>query len=165
MPEQKNWGLKEAIEAPGFEMTISKVDESPQLLVNESGYSAGSGYEEFTEKKPDDGGKFVILRTKVENKSTESMDLTCSFPIDIKVFNDDGQEFDPVDELYTLKNNPECNDQLQPGFADEITYAFMVPESSEIIGALVDVGVLADEQSDAQIVALDDAYKGQLTYG
>jgi len=163
-PEPVNFGVGEPVTAPGFVMTIKKVDESPQILVNETDYISGSPNARFTPRKPDDGGKFVILRTRIENKAQESFDLTCAFPIDIKVFNTESQQYDPIENLYEIKGNPECNDQLQPGFKDRMTYAFMVPETAKIVGALVDVGAVGNIESDPQIVALDESYKGTLSF-
>jgi hypothetical protein len=145
-------------------MTIKKFRKAATLEVNKSNYQSGSGYETWTQQKPARGGTFVVLDTTVRNNSTESMDLTCSFPIDIRVFNTASQEFDPVESLYEMRGNPECNAQLQPGFTSTITYAFMVPKTSKIIGAVVDVGLLGNEVSDPQVVALDPAYDGTLTY-
>ncbi len=62
------------------------------------------------------------------------MDLTCSLPIMAKVVDAQGREFDTVESLYELRGNPECNDQLQPGFSSEMTYAFLVPEGADIRG-------------------------------
>nr|WP_253945543.1 DUF4352 domain-containing protein [Nocardioides sp. zg-DK7169] len=146
-------------------MTIRNVRKAETLEVNQSGYQSGSGYETWTQQKPARGGTFVVLDTVIKNNSTESMDLTCSFPIDIKVFNEDFQEYDPVQSLHEMRDNPECNAQLQPGFTSEMTYAFMVPKKANIIGALVDVGLLGNEVSDPQLVALDPAYDGTLTIG
>lgn len=162
-PEPVNFGIGEPIPAPGFVMTIKKVDESPQILVNETDYIAGSPNARYTPRKPDAGGKFVILRTRIENKAQESFDLTCSFPIDIKVFNTESQQYDPIDNLYEIKGNPECNSQLQPGFKSKMTYAFMVPNEAKIVGALVDIGAVGTIESDPQIVALDESYKGTLS--
>lgn len=163
-PPIDNYGVGDKIKAPGFVMTIKKVDRAETLEVNKSNYESGSGYETWTQQKPAPGGTFVVLDTTVKNNSTESMDLTCSFPIDIRVFNTKSQEYDPVQNLYELRDNPMCNAQLQPGFTSSIRYPFMVPKQSKIIGAIVDVGVLGKEKPDAQVVALDPAYDGTLTY-
>lgn len=124
----------EAVDHAGARLTVNSAEDSDTLSRNDSNYRQGSGYESYTEVPADDGGRFIVLEATVENIGKESMDLTCSWPINIKVVDMDGREFDTVDNLYELKNNPECNAQLQPGFSDEITYAFMVPEESEIIG-------------------------------
>ena len=163
-PTIDNYGIGEPVKAPGFVMTIKDVRGADTLEVNQSSYESGSGYETWTQKKPARGGSFMVLDTAIKNTATESMDLTCSFPIDIRVFNTDSQEYDPVQNLYEMRGNPECNAQLQPGFTSKMTYAFMVPKDSEIIGAIVDVGLLGNEMSDPQVVALDPKYDGTLTY-
>lgn len=159
-----NYGVGDRIEAPGFAMTIKKVRRAKTLEVNKSGYESGSGYETWTQQKPARGGTFVLLDTRIENNATESMDLTCSFPVDIKAVNADFQEYDPVQNLHEMRGNPECNTELQPEFASPMTYAFMVPKQAEVIGAIVDVGLLGNEVSDPQLVALDPAYEGRLAF-
>jgi hypothetical protein len=163
-PAIDNYGVGDRIEAPGFVMTIQKLRRADTIEVNKTMYESGSGYETWTQQKPARGGTYVVLDTLIKNNSTESMDLTCSFPVDIKVFNESFQEYDPAQSLSEMRGNPECNAQLQPGFASKMTYAFMVPKSSKIIGALVDVGLLGNEVSDPQLVALDPAYDGTLKF-
>jgi hypothetical protein len=162
-PAVDNYGVGEPVKANGFVMTVKKVTNAALLEVNASGYESGSGYETWTKKKPAAGGRFIILDTVIKNTSVKSMDLTCSFPIDIKVFNTDSQQYDPVQDLSEMRGNPECNAQLQPGFKSKMTYAFMVPKATKIIGALVDTGELTDEAPAPEIIALDPAYDGTLT--
>lgn len=136
-------------------ITIKDFRKADTIEVNTTTYQSGSGFETWTQQKTQSGGTFVVLDTRVKDNATESLDLTCSFPIDIKVFNAEFQEYEPVQNLYEMRGNPECNAQLQPGFASEITYAVMVHKQSKIIGALVDVGVPGNEVSGPQHVALD----------
>jgi hypothetical protein len=62
------------------------------------------------------------------------MDLTCSYPIANKLIDSEGRQYDSVDSLYELPNNPECNAGLQPGFTDHMTYAYRVPAGDLIVG-------------------------------
>lgn len=118
----------------GATVTLIDAEASRTLERNTSGHREGSGYETFEVVEADQGGRFVIATTEVQNDGSSSMDLTCSLPIMAKVVDAQGREFDTVKSLYELRGNPECNDQLQPGFSSEMTYAFLVPEGADIRG-------------------------------
>ena len=124
----------EPAEHAGVRLTVSSAKSSDTVTRNVTNSRQGSGYEEYEEIPADEGGRFIVVEAEVENTGQESMDLTCSWPINIKVIDREMREFDTVDELYSIKGNPECNAQLQPGFSDTITYAFMVPEDAEVPG-------------------------------
>ncbi|MDT0353067.1 hypothetical protein [Pseudonocardia charpentierae] len=50
------------------------------------------------------------------------------------------RNFDPIDDLYELKGNPECKDNLQSGFESDMTWVYRVPSSTTILGwALQDI--------------------------
>jgi hypothetical protein len=91
-------------------------------------------YEKYTRTKPDAGGKFIVVETHVVNNAKVSMDLTCSLPISTKLVDAQDRSFDPIPDLYKLKGNPECNDQLQPGFEADMTYVYLVPATATITG-------------------------------
>lgn len=82
--------------------------------------------------RPRKGAKFVVIRTRATNNTKESMDLTCSLPISEQLVDDAGRKFDAIEDLYEIKGNPECNESLQPGFADEMTWAYEVPTGATI---------------------------------
>jgi hypothetical protein len=68
----------------------------------------------------------------VVNDANGSLDLTCGLPIQTKLTDDRGRRFDAIQELYKLRDNPECNAQLQPGFEDDMTYVYRVPDTATI---------------------------------
>lgn len=76
------------------------------------------------------GGKLVTVNVTVENDGTVPMDLTCSLPLHIALFDEKQRQFEPVDSLYEVEGNPECNESLAPGFAAEMSYPFVMPEDS-----------------------------------
>ena len=94
----------------------------------------GSGYEKYTETPAGDDAKFVVVQTHVVNNAKTSLDLTCSFPVSTKLVDDQERQFDPIDDLYKLEGNPECNDQLQPGFESDMTWVYRVPSTANVVG-------------------------------
>jgi hypothetical protein len=47
---------------------------------------------------------------------------------------DRDRQFDTIDSLHEIRDNPECNVQLQPGFESDMTYIYMVPAGAKISG-------------------------------
>lgn len=80
-----------------------------------------------------DGAKFVAVRTEVLNDAAWSIDLTCSRPIQTYVFDDRGRRFDSIRSLYQIAGNPECNENLQPGFSSSMTWVYRVPLQASVV--------------------------------
>lgn len=116
----------EEVEAPGVTLKLDSVTESDHLMLNAEGVKPGYLPEE--RQNPSDGGKFITVNTIVTNTSRGSMDLTCGFGVQAHLFNKDGQRYEPVQDLYRIPENPECNDSLNPGFSIEMSWPFEVPE-------------------------------------
>lgn len=119
----------------GIHIKVISAIASPAVTLNTSHYRSGSGYEIYENVQAQAGGKYVIVETMVTNNAKAPIDLTCSFPIDFKVLNSSSQVYSPIQKLYQIKGNPECNAQLQPGFESFMIWAFLVPEGSTIDGA------------------------------
>jgi hypothetical protein len=119
----------------GIQIKATSVVASPTVTLNTSNYRSGSGYETYEDVPAQSGGKYIIVTSVVTNNSKAPIDLTCSFPIDIKTFNAASQVYSPIEDNRKIKENPECNAQLQPGFESPMTWAFMVPEKTTILGA------------------------------
>lgn len=143
-----------AVVNSGVSLTVQKAKIFKTIPMNRSGYRAGSGYDKITNEKPDDGGKFLVVQTKVENVGKVSMDLTCGWPIEIQVADEEDRLFDPIDDLSDYKGNPECNAQLQPGFKDSMTYAFLLPADAKAIG-IVFRDTQAEDNEDYGAVRFD----------
>lgn len=118
----------------GATVTVESVQETPSIELNESGFRPGSGYESFTRTDAGPGAKYVVVRTRVTNDSTTSFDLTCSLPVSTKMLDARGRQFDAIDSLYQLRDNPECNDGLQPGFGAPMTWAYRLPADAVVTG-------------------------------
>jgi hypothetical protein len=83
-------------------------------------------------RTPQAGGKFVRLDTTIKNDGQKSMDLTCSFDVQVVLVDRQRRQFDHVDDQYEIAGNPGCNDGLQPGFSIGMAYVFEVPEGADI---------------------------------
>ncbi len=122
--------------------------------MNQTRYRPDTPSAVFTPLAPQTGAKFVVLKSTVTNNSKVGMDLTCGYPIKIIVVNTKEQEYTPIDDLRNIQGNPVCNDSLQPGFSAEMTWAFEVPATSEVLAAAFwDVTDLGGYDGDPAIVA------------
>lgn len=117
----------------GVQLTVKSVRAADSIEMNMSNMRQGSGFEKFTTRKPDTGGKFVIVETHIANQGGRSMDLTCGLPVTTAVADTADRNFDAIRELDRYRGNPECNKMLQPGFESDMTYVFMVPASASIV--------------------------------
>jgi hypothetical protein len=118
----------------GATVTVTMVRSASSIELNESNYRPGSGLESYTDVPAGPGANFVIVTTQVVNNAKQSMDLTCSLPIRTVLIDDQNRNFDPIDSLYKVKGNPECNDALQPGFAEDMTWVYRIPTGTHVLG-------------------------------
>lgn len=88
----------------------------------------------YAPKAPDAGTKWWVATVNVLNNGKQSIDVTCSLPITIKAINSAEQEYDPIQSLYQVQGNPECNKGLQPGMSEQTTFPFSVPTNAKMIG-------------------------------
>lgn len=120
----------EAVEAPGVTLTVDSVSEADHLMLHADGVKRGFKPEERLDAPS--GGRFITVATTVENTGLDSWDLTCGFALQAHIFSDEEQRFDPVGELYRILGNPECNDDVNPGFESTMIWSFAVPDGIEI---------------------------------
>ncbi|KPH20504.1 hypothetical protein AN948_06445 [Rhodococcus sp. ADH] len=119
--------IGQPVTSGGAIVTINSVVESQSITAQpERSITRG----EYAEQAPRSGGKFVIVDTTVLNDGKVSMDLTCSFPIQNKLITADKRQYDPIDDLYKIQGNPECNDGLQPGFDSHMVYVYEIPTAA-----------------------------------
>jgi hypothetical protein len=118
----------------GITLTVKDARGVETIQMNESNFRPGSGYEKYTKTTPKEGGRFVMVTTHVVNNAKVSLDLTCSLPLMTKLIDAQQRNFDAIDDLYKLKGNPECNDQLQPGFEADMTWVYLVPKTATVVG-------------------------------
>ena len=131
-PEPKSVG--EQVSNGGITLTVKAARTASSIELNESNFQPGSGNEKYTKTPAGDGAKFVVVQTHVVNNAKTSLDLTCSLPVSTRLVDDKERQFDPIDDLYKIKGNPECNDQLQPGFESDMTWVYRVPATANVVG-------------------------------
>ncbi|MGK5450401.1 hypothetical protein [Streptomyces radiopugnans] len=105
----------------GAVVTINKVRETESITMAGVAKKAGAS------------AKYVILETVVFNDTKASMDLTCGLPIVNNLLDEEGRRYDSIDDLYEVAGNPECNDQLQPGFKEEMLFVYRVPKDAKVM--------------------------------
>ena len=133
-PEPQIAAVGDTVTNGGITLTLVSAGPVDTIELNESGYRPGSGYEDYAVTAPEPGGRFVAVQTHVVNNGRVSLDLTCSLPIDTILVDAQSREFDPIESLHELRGNPECNDQLQPGFEADMTYVYLVPTTAQVTG-------------------------------
>lgn len=119
------------LENGGVTLTVNQVEELPTITLDEKGRMKGYGSLEETPPSRE-GAKFIRVNTTVFNSGSNTWDLTCGYAIGTALMDPDGNEYDPVDSLYRIPENPACNDSLGHGFSDEMTWVYEVPESYEL---------------------------------
>lgn len=118
----------------GAELTLNDAYMAETIPWNESAQPPGNPLYEITPRPAEDGAKWFVMETTVSNEGRSSMDLTCSWPIEVVGVDVDEREFDTINSLYQYEANPACNDSLQPGFSAEMTYVFSIPSDAEMLG-------------------------------
>lgn len=109
-------------------MKLNKV-EYPQSIKTNGKYS-----DEPAVLTPKQGNKYLAVSVDVKNDSKGPVDLTCDYVLDISAVNDKNQQYSPIEDLYTIPGNPECNAELQPGTTAPIEYVFEMPSNTTIAG-------------------------------
>lgn len=121
--------MGQPVEAPGVTLTVESVTRSDSIELYADGYKRGYMPNETVDA---DKGEYVSVKTTVKNTGQSSMDLTCGFGVRALLINTDTQVYDPIDDLYRIIDNPECNDSLNPGFDTQMTWIYLVPEGTEL---------------------------------
>lgn len=104
--------IGEPIEAPGVTLTLESVTRSDSIELYADGYKRGYMPNETLKAG---NGEYAIVKTEVKNTGQSPMDLTCGFGVRALLINTENQVYDPIDSLYRIINNPECNDSLNRG--------------------------------------------------
>ena len=123
-------GMGVAVKGDGATVTVNAAYETDELELNPSGWKAGTRPTETTTAR--DGGKFVVIQTEVTNEGQKDMDLTCGFAIQAELQTDPTASYKPIDSLYLVPGNPECNDQLGAGFDTSMTWVFEIPKNRKV---------------------------------
>lgn len=118
----------EMVEAEGVALRIDAVTETDKIELLSDHSTADPNVTE----KVREGGKYVVVDTTVRNDDTQDMDLTCGFAVQAKLVTEPAAEYGPEDSLYRVPGNPECNDNLGPGFDTTMTWVFVVPKDRKV---------------------------------
>lgn len=155
-PPARQYGVGDTISSGGATLTLLSFGQVPSVRVNESNYLQGSGYESYTDHAPDAGSALYQLMATVKNDGKSAMDLTCSLGVDIQLLSSQNEKYDPIDDLYKVKGNPECNHFMQPGYSENMTWVFQAPSDRHIVGAIFTEPF--NTQSAPGIFTLDKGY-------
>ncbi|CAM4039686.1 DUF4352 domain-containing protein [Corynebacterium frankenforstense] len=118
----------EMVEAEGVALRVDAVTETDKIELLSDHSTADPNVTE----KVREGGKYVVVDTTVRNDDTQDMDLTCGFAVQAKLVTEPAAEYGPEDSLYRVPGNPECNDNLGPGFDTTMTWVFVVPKDRKV---------------------------------
>ena len=150
----------ETVTSGGVDMKLLSAGEQATINYDTCGNGCISGT--YGPKSPDENTKYWVATVEVTNNTKKPMDITCSYPYEIFALNSDSQQYTPIDSLYLVEGNPECNAQLQPGMTDTVTYPFMVPLDAKMVAiGFRDVGdLLSGETGESQpsYIVTDDDY-------
>lgn len=159
-PSLKIYKLNESADHEGLVIRVTAAKVSHTLLMNTSQYRPDTDMAKFEEVPAKAGASYFVLTTQVTNNTKKGLDLTCGGPVQISIYNDKEQEYSPVDDLYQIKGNPECNSSLDPGFSAPMTWAFLIPAGSKMIAAgFYNINDFAAVNRDPTFIALDANYR------
>lgn len=150
----------ETVTSGGIDMKL--IDAGEQATINYDTCGDGCSNGTYGPKSPDENAKYWVVTVEVTNNTMKPLDITCGYPYEIFALNSDSQQYTPIDGLYQVEGNPECNAQLQPGMTDTVTYPFMVPLDAKMVAiGFRDVGDLLSGgtgESEPSYIVTDDDY-------
>lgn len=127
-PEVISAAAGDPVEAPGATLTIEEVTTGYRLEIQEGITMNGEPIE--NPMVPVSGGKFVFVKTSVENTGQESLDFACGADLQVKLVDTLDRKFDHVENLWLIPSNPDCGKATNPGFTEQVTWVFEVPEAT-----------------------------------
>ncbi|MCF2561021.1 DUF4352 domain-containing protein [Bifidobacterium boum] len=138
-PQQGQIG--QTVDNGGIEMKLISASEQSTINYDTCGDGCSNG--SYAPKSPDANTKYWVAVVEVKNNTKQPLDITCGYPYEIKALNSDNQQYTPIENLYQVQGNPECNVSLQPGLSAQVTYPFQVPLDAKMVAlAFRDVGDL-----------------------
>jgi hypothetical protein len=79
---------------------------------------------------PRRGGRLVCVDIDFYNDGRESVDIYCSADLGMALIDRAGRKYDPLDDLYLIEGNTDCNERIQPGFSTSESIVFEIPEDA-----------------------------------
>lgn len=133
--------IGQTVDNGGIEMKLISASEQSTINYDTCGDGCSNG--KYAPKSPDANTKYWVAVVEVKNNTKQPLDITCGYPYEIKALNSDNQQYTPIENLYQIQGNPECNASLQPGLSAQVTYPFQVPLDVKMVAlAFRDVGDL-----------------------
>ncbi|MCD2158121.1 DUF4352 domain-containing protein [Rhodococcus cerastii] len=124
MPNEKHVPRSERAESDGTAITISSVD-----TVREIPFQQESDPALYETKVAEEGQKFIIVSTTVENIGSQGIDVSCGNSIANALLDTDERPFEPIEPLSRMEGNRACKDLLEPGSSAVMHYVYEVPEN------------------------------------
>ncbi|MCI1978447.1 MAG: hypothetical protein LKJ44_01825 [Bifidobacteriaceae bacterium] len=147
--------IGDTLESAGIQMKLTKAADASSISYDTCGDSCSNG--KYAPKKPDKGTKYWVANVEITNNSKAPIDITCGYPLKIEAVNTDNQHYTPIDDLYQVQGNPECNAELQPGLSSKMSYVFAIPSKTTIAGiAFSGIDENLDEGEQRYFIVKDD---------
>lgn len=121
-------GIGDRVEVKGLALTIDEVSEATEI----DWYEHDDDHPGGTREARDDG-KFVLVRTTVENASNKDIQPSC-YDVDVNLHGDNDAEYGPLTDTPLYPENVGCSDYLGSGFDEEVTYVFEIPSKVTPVG-------------------------------
>lgn len=117
----------------GVAVTVNSVTAVPTIALNQSGYRPGSGYDTYTDTPAGTGEKYVTVSTHVVNNEAKPLDLSCGVGLKTFAKDDQGHQYAPLDQLFKVKGNPQCDEAVEPGQGADMTWIYRVPADAHMV--------------------------------
>jgi Domain of unknown function (DUF4352) len=112
-------------EDAGLKFKLNDVEEVNSLPVEQDYFGAPASL------RPSHGGELLAASIVFSNDGKGSVDICCAFDLGARLIDSENREYDPIEDLYLVEGNTDCNERIQPGFKTTETVVFEVPKSSD----------------------------------
>ena len=100
-----------------------------------------------------EGQQFVVLDAQVTNRTDAGIDLSCGNTIGNRLVDAQNRQFDVIDGLGAVPDNPPCGEMVAPGAGGQVHWVFEVPADSVPKGfGFYDT--LTQQPSDVKVIDL-----------
>lgn len=124
-------GVGDIARSGGIRLRVVRVSSKPTLTYEGGTDSDVTPRGERTTVKAPQGGRYIYVTTRLTNDTTKPIDITCSEPVEVRLFDTKGRGYSPTDGLSQVKGNPGCNVDTQPGFKTRMTWVFLTPAGAK----------------------------------
>lgn len=129
---QEAAAIGEATANHGVRVTVNSVEIVSELSIRKK-YSAADSNDLESLTPSNEGAKFALVNATIANEGAEDLSLSCGFNYSTRLENPQGQRYKTIEDNRLIPGNPDCisSDSVAPGFSEEISYAYEVPDSYE----------------------------------